>query len=382
MKEIKITNFIPVNSPSFRGKEKEYLNECIDSGWISFEGPFVERFEDEFAKHHHRTNGISVSNGTAALELAFNALELKPGDEVIMPSFTIISCARAILMSGATPVLVDVEIDSWNASPEAIINLISENTKAILVVHTYGLPVNLLPLMKICEKRNIHLIEDVAEAIGLKLNGSLCGSFGAISTFSFYPNKHITTGEGGMILTDDKRFAEKCRLMRNLAFEGKRRFVHHHLAPNYRLTNMQAAIGLAQLENLQESIEMKKNMGRTYLELLESFHLIQLPLLETSYAENIFWVFGILLKDQVNLCAQEMINRLNLEGIGCREFFWPIHEQPVFKNENFYSDEDAFPVSSKIARRGLYLPSGISLERENIEAVCKILMEILSTSPK
>ena len=299
-----------------------------------------------------------------------------------MPSFTIISCARAILMSGATPVLVDVEIDSWNASPEAIINLISENTKAILVVHTYGLPVNLLPLMKICEKRNIQLIEDVAEAIGLKLGNRLCGSFGAISTFSFYPNKHITTGEGGMILTDDKKFAEKCRLMRNLAFESKRRFVHHHLAPNYRLTNMQAAIGLAQLETLHETIEMKKKMGRTYLELLENFNLVQLPLLKTSYAENIFWVFGILLKDQVNLSAQETMNRLNLKGIGCREFFWPIHEQPVFKNQEFYSDEDAFPISSKIARRGLYLPSGISLKKDEIQAVCKIFIEILSINLK
>ena len=213
-----------------------------------------------------------------------------------MPSFTIISFSRAILMNGATQVFVDVEIDNWNASPDAIINLISEKTKAILVVHTYGLPVNLLPLMKICEDRKIHIVEDVAEAIGLELDNRLCGSFGAISNFSFYPNKHITTGEGGMILTDDKGFAQKCRLMRNLAFEGKRRFVHHHLAPNYRLTNMQAAFGLAQLENLKQTIEMKKTMGRTYLELLEGFDLIQLPLLKTSYAENIFWVLGFFSK--------------------------------------------------------------------------------------
>ena len=299
-----------------------------------------------------------------------------------MPSFTIISCARAILMTGATPVFVDVEIDSWNASPDAIINLISEKTKAILVVHTYGLPVNLLPLMKICEDRKIHIVEDVAEAIGLELENRLCGSFGTISTFSFYPNKHITTGEGGMILTDDKGFAKKCRLMRNLAFEGKRRFVHHHIAPNYRLTNMQAAIGLAQLENLTQTIEMKKKMGRTYLELLEGFDLIQLPLLKTSYAENIFWVFGILLKDVVNLDANEMINRLKLRGVGCREFFWPIHEQPVFKNESFYSDKDDFPISSKIARRGLYLPSGISLEKDKIKKVCKILREMFTANFK
>ena len=299
-----------------------------------------------------------------------------------MPSFTIISCARAVLMTGATPVFVDVEIDSWNASPDAIINLISEKTKAILVVHTYGLPVNLLPLMKICEDRKIHIVEDVAEAIGLELENRLCGSFGSISTFSFYPNKHITTGEGGMILTDNKEFEEKCRLMRNLAFEGKRRFVHHHLAPNYRLTNMQAAIGLAQLENLEQTIEMKKTMGRTYLELLEGFDLIQLPLLKTSYAENIFWVFGILLKDIVNLDADEMINRLKLQGIGSREFFWPIHEQPVFKNESFYSDKDDFPISSKIARCGLYLPSGISLGKDEIVAVCRILRDILSANLK
>ena len=299
-----------------------------------------------------------------------------------MPSFTIISCARAILLTGAKPVLVDVEMDTWNASPESIQNLITEKTKAILIVHTYGLPVNLLPLKTICDEKNIHIIEDVAEAIGLKLREQLCGSFGSISTFSFYPNKHITTGEGGMILTDDKEFAQKCRLMRNLAFEGKRRFVHHHLAPNYRLTNMQAAIGLAQLENLQQSIEMKKTMGRTYLELLEGFDLIQLPLLKTSYAENIFWVFGILLKDVVNLDANEMINRLKLRGVGCREFFWPIHEQPVFKNESFYSDKYDFPISSKIARRGLYLPSGISLEKDKIKKVCKILREMFTANFK
>ena len=299
-----------------------------------------------------------------------------------MPSFTIISCARAILLTGAKPVLVDVEMDTWNASPEAIQNLITEKTRAILIVHTYGLPVNLLPLKTICEEKNIYIIEDVAEAIGLELENRLCGSFGAISTFSFYPNKHITTGEGGMILTDDKVFAEKCRLMRNLAFEGKRRFVHHHLAPNYRLTNMQAAIGLAQLENLKQTIEMKKTMGRTYLELLEGFDLIQLPLLKTSYAENIFWVFGILLKDVIDLGADEMINRLKIRGIGCREFFWPIHEQPVFKNEGFYSDKDDFPISSEIARRGLYLPSGISLGKDEIEAVCRILKDILSANLK
>jgi len=299
-----------------------------------------------------------------------------------MPSFTIISCARAILLSGAKPVLVDVEMDTWNASPEAIQNLITEKTRALLIVHTYGLPVNLLPLKTICEEKNIHIIEDVAEAIGLELENRLCGSFGAISTFSFYPNKHITTGEGGMILTDNKAFAEKCRLMRNLAFEGKRRFVHHHLAPNYRLTNMQAAIGLAQLEVLEETIEMKKMVGHTYLELLENLDSVQLPLARTSYAENVFWVFGILLKNQINFEADELINQLKMKGIGCREFFWPIHEQPVFKKESFYSDKDDFPISSKIARRGLYLPSGISLRKDEIDAVCRILKDILSTNLK
>jgi perosamine synthetase len=285
-------------------------------------------------------------------------------------------------MTGATPVCVDVEIDSWNASPDAIINLISEKTKAILVVHTYGLPVNLLPLIKICEDRKIHIVEDVAEAIGLKLYNRYCGSYGTISTFSFYPNKHVTTGEGGMILTDDPEIAQKCRLMRNLAFEGKRRFVHHHLAPNYRLTNMQAAIGLAQLEVLEQTIEMKKTMGRTYLELLEGFDLIQLPLLKTSYAENIFWVFGIVLHNQISLEANRLIELLKMQGIGCREFFWPIHEQPVFKGECFYKESNAFPVSSNIARRGLYLPSGIGLSKKDIILVCGVLKEVLTSELK
>ncbi|MBF95328.1 MAG: aminotransferase DegT [Myxococcales bacterium] len=370
---------IPVNEPLFRGREKEYLNECIDSGWISFEGPFVKRFESEFAGLHGVEHGISVSNGTAALELAFAALDLKPGDEVIMPSFTIISCARAVLLAGATPVLVDVDPLTWNMVAEDAIRKITPRTKVILVVHTYGLPVDLDPLLEVCEQKNISIVEDVAEAIGLNYKNRICGSFGRLSIFSFYPNKHITTGEGGMILTNDDGVALKCRMLRNLAFQDERRFVHDELAPNYRLTNLQAGIGLAQIEVLEDTITRKRKIGQLYLDKLSECRFLQLPLRETSFAENIFWVFGIVIKDEFKLSASKLIAELKKGGIGCREFFWPMHEQPVFAEENFAASPKDYPVSSRIARKGLYLPSGISLTEKQINTVCSVLLKTLST---
>ena len=284
---------------------------------------------------------------------------------------------RAVLLAGASPVLVDVDADTWNAKPEDIIQKITSKTKAILLVHTYGLPVNAEVLLSICKQQNIILIEDVAEAIGLRINDRLCGSFGHISTYSFYCNKHVTTGEGGMILTNDDGLAEKFRTLRNLGFESQRRFEHRIMAPNYRLTNMQAAIGLAQLELLDETIDLKRKMGLAYLQNLADFDSIQLPLKETSCAQNVFWVFGIIMRDQINLNADRVIEMMKAERVGCREFFWPMHEQPVFKSESFFGSPDMFPVSSRIARKGLYLPSGVSLTRKQISTICSLLRDIL-----
>ena len=244
-------NFIPVNEPLLDGNEKKYINECIDTGWISSEGPFVERFEKSFAEYNSRKYGIAVSNGTAALEIAVAALGLSVGDEVILPTFTIISCANAIIKAGAVPVPVDSCADTWNMNVDLIEEKITEKTKAIMAVHIYGLPVDMDPVLELAGKYNLKIIEDAAEAIGLDYKDRKCGSFGDVSTFSFYPNKHITTGEGGMILTDDEDVYGACREYRNLCFQpGKRRFVHEKIGWNYRITNIQAALGLAQLEGM------------------------------------------------------------------------------------------------------------------------------------
>src|SRR5210317_386213 len=227
-------DFIPVNEPLLGGNEKKYLNECIDTGWISSEGPFVKEFEKKFAAQVHRKYGIAVCNGSVALDVAVAALGIGPGDEVILPTFTIISCASAIVRAGATPVVVDADPLTWNMKVDEIEEKITASTRAIMVVHIYGLPTDMDPVLAIANKYGLAVIEDAAEAIGQTYRGRECGSFGTISTFSFYPNKHVTTGEGGMVLTDDDALAERCRSLRNLCFEANRRFVHEEIGWNYR----------------------------------------------------------------------------------------------------------------------------------------------------
>ena len=364
---------IPVNEPLLNGNEKKYLCECIDTGWISSEGPFINKFEDGLAKQTNRSYGVAVASGTAALEIAVKALGIKEGDEVIMPTFTIISCASAVAKVGAKPILVDCDPKTWNMDVDQIEERITEETKAVMVVHIYGLPVDMDPLIRIAKKYNLKIIEDVAEVIGLEYKGEKCGRFGDISCFSFYPNKHITTGEGGMILTDDETLAKKCRFYRNICFEPSRRFVHHELGWNYRMTNLQAALGVAQLEKLNNSVRKKRYIGKKYNELLSGVPPnIQLPLPKTEYAENIYWVYGIVLNDQP---ADEIMLELAKRKIGTRPFFWCMHEQPVFQKMGWYKGE-SYPVSEKIARNGFYIPSGIAITDKQIVAVAKALNEL------
>lgn len=372
-----MTDFIPVNEPLLDGNEKKYLCKCIDTGWISSEGPFVERFEQMLADRVGRKHGIAVSNGTAALELAVAALELHPGDEVVLPAFTIISCAAAVIRCGCVPVLVDCDPLTWNMLPDAVEGKITPRTKAIMVVHIYGLPVDMNPVMEIAERYGLQVIEDAAEMHGQRYHGRSCGSFGALSCFSFYPNKHITTGEGGMVLTDDDRLAERCRSLRNLCFNARKRFVHEELGFNFRMTNLQAAVGLAQLERLDEFIIRKRTMGRLYNELLADTRGIQLPVANTPAAENIYWVYGIVLHDDISVDAEQVMRLLQGRQIATRPFFWPMHEQPVFRNMGLFNDEH-YPAAERLARRGLYLPSGLALRSEQIHGIVTALQEILS----
>ena len=369
-------SFIPVNEPLLDGNEKKYLLEAVETGWISSEGPFVEKFERKFSEITNRKHGIAVANGTAALEIAVKALDIGPGDEVIIPTFTIISCAGAVIKTGAMPVLIDCDPVTWNMDTDKIEKRISDRTRAIMVVHIYGLPVNIEPVLKLAEKYNLLVIEDAAEMHGQTYHNKPCGSFGDVSIFSFYPNKHITTGEGGMLVCDREELADRCRLLRNLCFKPEQRFVHDELGWNYRMTNLQAALGLAQLEQLPLHIQRKREMGRLYTKRLKDIPGIQLPLLRMDYADNIYWVYGIVLSEEIGFDAKVARNKLREFGIGTRPFFWPMHEQPVFKHMGLFINE-SYPKAEKIARQGFYLPSGLTITEAQIDRVAGAVRSIL-----
>ncbi len=369
-------NFIPVNTPLLKGNEKKYLNECIDSGWISSEGPFVEKFEKAVAKVVNRKYSVAVSSGTAAIDIAISALKIKLGDEIILPTHTIISCISQIIRIGAKPVLVDSCKNSWNMDVNLIEKKITKKTKAIMVVHTYGLPVEMDKILYLSKKYNLYIIEDSAEMIGQYYKDKPCGSFGDISIFSFYPNKHITTGEGGMCLTNNIDIYERCRSYRNLCFQKNKRFVHREIGWNYRITNMQAAIGLAQLENLKLHVNKKREIGNTYFNALKKIKNIQLPLKTTSYADNIYWVFGLVLNDNYKLNAEKVIEILSKNGIGSRPFFYSMHMQPVLKKMKIF-DNQKYPVSEYLSENGFYIPSGLGISKDEIKNVIEKLIFIL-----
>lgn len=369
-------DFIAVNRPLLTGSEEKYLVDCIRTGWISSEGPYISRFEAEFSTRVGREFGIAVCNGSVALDVAVAALDIGAGDEVIMPAHTIISCPAAVYRAGATPVVIDCNPRTYNMRVEDIEARITPRTKAIMVVHIFGLPVEMSGLLEVARKHGLKIIEDAAEMHGQTYRGRPCGSFGDISTFSFYPNKHITTGEGGMLVTDNPALAERCRSLRNLCFKPERRFVHDELGWNFRMTNLQAALGVAQLERLDEFVVRKRDMGRRYGRLLEGVPGIQLPIEKTDYAENIYWVFPLVLDDSIDFDAQEMISRLQKRGVGARPFFWPVHKQPVFLKAGLFS-KDFHPVSERIAKRGFYIPSGMALTTDEMDRVVDALNSVL-----
>lgn len=364
-----MSNFVPVNIPLLDGNEKKYLNECIDTGWISSEGPFVQALENHLAKKVNREYGIAVCNGTVALELAVKALGIEKGDEVILPTFTIISCALAIIRAGATPVLVDSDPDTWNMDVTQIESKITSRTRAIMVVHIYGLPVDMDPILALAEKYNIKIIEDAAQMLGQYYYDRPCGSFGEISTFSFYPNKLVTTGEGGMVVTNNPLLSEKSKLLRNLAFVPQQRYFHEDMGWNFRMSNLQAAVGLAQFERWEEFVRKKRDIGEFYNTVFESMSSVQLPIARTSYARNIYWVYGIVLKD-ASQTAVDLMRNLRMVGVDCRAFFHPMHQQPVFLKQGLFENE-RYPVSERLALKGFYIPSGLGLTQAQMQYVAE-----------
>ena len=254
---------------------------------------------------------------------------------------------------------------------------ITPRTRAILAVHTYGLPVDMEPVMALAARHGLAVVEDAAEAIGQTYKGAPCGGFGALSIFSFYPNKHVTTGEGGMVVTNDASLAERCRSLRNLCFQPERRFVHDQLGWNFRLTNLQAALGVAQLERLERHVARKREIGERYTALLSDLDALQLPITATEYARNIYWIYGLVLDDAVPDDAMQLMAKLAERKIGTRPFFWPMHEQPVLRRMGLFKDE-CYPVAERLARRGFYIPSGLALRNDQIETVASQLRVLLA----
>jgi perosamine synthetase len=376
---------IPVNEPVVSaGRELEYVSECVQTGWVSSAGRFVQEFEDGWAQYCGRRYGISVSNGTAALTVAVACLNLEPGDEVIMPSFTIISCALAIIANGGLPVLVDSDPQTWCMDPTRVEEKITSRTRALILVHTYGHPVDVDALVQLADKYGLKIIEDAAEAHGAEYlcgrntenpTWRRCGSFGALSTFSFYANKPITTGEGGMVLTDDPELDRKARSLRNLCFQADRRFHHEDQGWNFRLTNLQAALGLAQLERINEIVARKRRIGRDYSDRLSNVAKLSLPA-KASWARNVYWMYGVVLADDSGMNNTELACKLRERGVDTRPFFLGMHEQPVFQKRGLFLG-DRYPVTEKLARQGLYLPSGLALTDDQLDEVCAAVREVL-----
>ena len=366
---------IPVNEPLVGESERDYVLECLNTGWISSEGRFIHEFEEGWAAYCGMSQGVAVSNGTVALEIALACLDLETDDEVILPTFTIISCAQAVTMNGLKPVLVDSEPRTWCMDVTRVEEKITPRTRAIMPVHIYGHPVDMEPLLGLARKYNLVIIEDAAEVHGAEYKGRKCGGLGDLGCFSFYANKIITTGEGGMVLTRDAAQAERLRGLRNLCFKKERRFYHTELGHNYRLTNLQAAIGLAQLERIEESVTKKRWMGAAYTERLQNMHGLQLPV-EEPWAKNVYWMYGVVLDDQIDMDAVEFARRLAEKGVMTRPFFLGMHEQPVFHRMGLFLDEH-YPVAEHIARQGLYLPSGMTLTETQLDQVCDAVVSVL-----
>lgn len=373
-------NKIPVNRPLLDGNERKYIDDCVDTGWISSSGGYIDAFEKGMAKYVGKKYAVAVSNGTTALEAAVLALNLPKGSEVIMPDFTIISCVQAIVKAGLIPVPVDCALDTWNMNTDLIEKEINERTKAIMVVHIYGLPTDMSKVFALAKKYNLKIIEDAAEAHGLTWNDKMCGGIGDVSIFSFFPNKHITSGEGGMIITNDEAIYERAKKVRNLFFDPERRYIHEEFGSNFRMTNMQAAIGLAQLEKIDRTLIKKREIGNKYYNAFKGFDNIILQLNKTEYADNIYWIFGIVMKDGSH-DADYMMKALADKGIETRHFFYPMHKQPALLKEGCCSekilDDKKFPNSNYISKNGFYIPSGVGITDEEQDYVIQVVSEIL-----
>lgn len=360
---------LPVANLCLEGNEARYLDECLRSGWISSAGPFVGRFENAFASAVGCEHGVATANGTAALHLALTALGIGSGDEVIVPAFTMIAVANAVRFTGARPVLVDGESDTCNLDPGMIEGCLTPRTKAVIAVHTYGHPAEMAAIMSLARKHRLLVVEDAAEAHGAHYRGEPVGSIGDAAIFSFYANKIITTGEGGMVTTHSPIVAEKARLLRDHAFSPERHFWHREVGFNYRMTSMQAAVGLAQTERFAKLVQRRRDNAHIYRELLRPVRGLTLPV-EREHVCNVFWMYGVLVEDSFGMTRDQLRAHLARHGIETRTYFIPLHLQPIYRDS--YKGQ-RFPVAERWCQRGMYLPSGPSLGAEDLKRVAEVI---------
>lgn len=368
---------ILVCEPELSGKELDYVTDCVKSTWISSKGKYVDEFESKFAQYCGCSHGITTTNGTTALHLALATIGVGKGDEVIIPAFTMAACAVSVLYTGATPVLVDSEPDTWCMDINQLEAKITPRTKVIMPVHMYGHPCDMQPILDIASKRGITIVEDAAEAHSAEYRGRRVGGIGQMGCFSFYANKIITTGEGGMVITSDVRLAEKAKALKDLAHSPQRRFLHTMVGFNYRMTNVQAAIGLAQLEYIDKLSEKRRRNAKRYNSLLTKIPGIRLPV-ERPWARNVYWMYSVVLDDNFGLTRDKLMAELARRGIETRPMFIPMHQQPAFLELGLFRNE-SYPVAEDLAWRGLNLPSGPGLG-DKVDLICEEIKKIATST--
>lgn len=365
--------FFPVYEPTITQKEIEYVIDAIKSGWVSSIGPYVERFEQKFAEFVGTKYAISVSNGTVALHLALVTLGIKDGDEVLVPDLTFVATANAVTYCRAKPIFVDVTQNNWCIDPVDIRKKITKNTRAIIVVHLYGHPANMDEILEIAKEYNLFVIEDCAEAHGAVYKGQIVGSMGDFGTFSFYGNKIITTGEGGMLTTNSSELYERAKFLKDHAMSKDRKYYHPEIGYNYRMTNIQAALGLAQLERIEEIISKKRQIFEWYKKYLGDIDGIRLNP-EEEWAKNVYWMVCMVLDKDFGITRDELMVKLREKGIDTRPFFYPMSGLPM------YGGSPINPVAKYLSERGINLPSSAKLTEEEVRWIAKSIKEIIGNS--
>jgi perosamine synthetase len=368
---------IPVCEPVLDGNEERYVLDCIRTNWVSSAGKYLQEFEAKFSAWCGARHGIACSNATTGLHMTLVAMGIGPGDEVIIPDFTLIVSANTVILAGARPVLVDIEPDTWCIDASKIEEKITPRTKAIMAVHMYGHPCDMDRIQEIARRRGLKVIEDAAQAHGAEFRGRRAGAMSDAGIFSFYGNKILTTGEGGMILCGDDALAARLRLLVNQGFREPR-FVHEVMGFNYRLTNVQAALGLAQLEKADEKVARKRENARLYTERLRGVQDLALPV-ERPGARSVYWMYGVVPGERYRQPRARLMGRLKEAGIDTRAFFHPMHLQPVYQGADarFPDCRGAYPHSTRAGERGLYLPSGHGVTPAQIDEVCAKLKSVL-----